>query len=87
MLGTNATNAAVTTVGLERIADLVASSSVSSASRLTSRRGCNLRRRSHPSRSESDHDLLGWVTGQFPTPEAHAPLVARIRAASVARAG
>lgn len=28
---------------------------------------------------ESDHDLLLWVTGAAPAPEAHAALVARLR--------
>lgn len=28
--------------------------------------------------SENDHDLYGWIGGQFPTPEAYLDLVTRI---------
>lgn len=28
--------------------------------------------------SENDHDIYGWVGGQFDVPEAYAPLISRI---------
>jgi len=30
--------------------------------------------------SENDHDIYGWIGGQFPTPEAYLDLVSRIAA-------
>jgi antitoxin CptB len=32
---------------------------------------------------ENDIDLLAWITGAQPTPERHAPLIARIREGAV----